>query len=198
MKPIPITEAEQTIGLPAQEWHGKCHEIAIAFIQKELVLGRPCYGHYLGYVSPEGFWAKRRGLFIQHGWVLTPARTIVDPTRWSFENVEPYVAMFEEGADEYAEYDWGGNQWRTAMLDPECPEPDAEPTHRLPVGDECRDFLWEEFRFPELNTIRQLMWLANHNPNQLGVHVLEVYRALDQMGNLAFVPIDNQTMVGIG
>ena len=39
--------------------------------------------------------------FVPHGWIVTNEDEVVDPTRWVFENVEPYIFV---GIDDHADF----------------------------------------------------------------------------------------------
>jgi hypothetical protein len=122
-----LRELEEAVGSTADRWHGRCYEIAC--VAAKLYGGRPIYGHWLGGVKNGGHWAERAGHpFIAHGWLLLADGKVLDPTRWSFENVEPYVFVGESEG----EYDEGGNRLREKLLKP-CPAyaPDGGGT-RLP------------------------------------------------------------------
>lgn len=96
---LTIADVEKAIGIPAGEWHGRCYEIATAIVKNKLVKGRAVYGHYTGHVAYTGFWKDKRGQpFQRHGWIVLKDERILDPTRWSFEDKKPYIALIEEEA----------------------------------------------------------------------------------------------------
>jgi hypothetical protein len=98
---LTIAEVERAIGLKTSEWHGNCYSIACSILRAGLVEGRPAYGHYLGPVASTGYWASRRGSkFQRHGWIVLNDGRILDPTRWSFEDKKPYLAIVEENGVE--------------------------------------------------------------------------------------------------
>ena len=100
---LTIEICEKGIKEPAHKWHKRCHEIAHRIVDAGLVEGSVCYGHYLGPIDPDGRWSNREGLaFQRHGWILLPDGRILDPTRFSFENKDPYLYI-GENADEYDE-----------------------------------------------------------------------------------------------
>jgi hypothetical protein len=150
-KPAPkrlptLAECEKALGEKAEAWVARCYEISCAIVVAGLVDGEAVYGHWLGDVAPGSHFADRGRLaFIQHGWILLKDGRVLDPTRWVFENVTPYLYVGEEpdswgvipcancgllreehrdgGPDDQCEmyekerwpYDEGGNQWREAM-----------------------------------------------------------------------------------
>lgn len=140
-----LAECEKAIGEKAQAWVARCYEISCAIVKAGLVDGDAVYGHWIGPVSPKSHFARARGLpFVPHGWILLKDGRVLDPTRWVFENVEPYLYVGappndwdvvpcmncgllqeehrddgpDDRCDDYAAepwpYDEGGNKWREA------------------------------------------------------------------------------------
>ena len=99
---IDIGKAAKKIGIPMRSWAGRCYEIACLFVEKGVVNGTPVYGHWLGKVDPKAQkFGERSGLpFQHHGWVLMKNGTVVDPTRWVFENAKPYVFIGKPPTDD--------------------------------------------------------------------------------------------------
>lgn len=93
------------IKIPVSEWPGNCYAIACQMVEAGLVTGRAVYGHYLGRIRPGTlFYGKP---IVHHGWVVTADEQIIDPTRWVFEGVAPYI-HYATTANSH-EYDEGGN-----------------------------------------------------------------------------------------
>ena len=92
MKPDKLTVeiVEKAIGIPAQKWVSRCHEIASAILDAGLVKGRAVYGMYLGPVD-EGSHFNHKSPMHRHGWIKISRTRVVDPTRWVFEDVPPYI-----------------------------------------------------------------------------------------------------------
>jgi len=190
MKPeeLTIEILEAKVGLPADQWHGKCAQIADH--AAELVDGGTnIYGHYLGEKDPDGYWGKRSNIpFEQHGWVLLDDGRILDPTRFSFENKEPYIYL----GDSMGEYDEGGNKWRETMLRP-CPSPIGGRKHSLKnLSGPEKSALEHVTETPfEMITFEQLGWAASLPYNRLGMFVHFVYTALKKNNLGGFIPLDN-------
>ncbi len=184
---LTIEAIEEYYELPAEKWHGRCSELAHAAIDI-LERGNYAYGHYLGRVDPEGYWDARGVL--RHGWVLLDDGRIVDPTRWSFENVEPYIYIGENDGD----YDEGGNKLRTALTQP-CPSAkDGELANLEEVM--CSATLFEHLTstpFAEM-TRDQAVWVANLSYGDLDFAVASIYSTLIAGGMEVFIPIDNYNM----
>jgi hypothetical protein len=187
-KKLRIKHIEEALDLPASEWHGKCTFVSSALVQKGLIKGAPVYGHYLGPVDPSGYWGMRGACgFIQHGWVLLKDGRVLDPTRFSFENVDPYIHIGDADPD----YDEGGNIWRAASRKP-CPEAGGKP-----AGMKAESQIIEEL-FEHLTdtpfykiTWAQAHWVANLTPEELDFTVADIYKTLKDNDLKALIPHDN-------
>ena len=90
-----IADIERAFCEPATNWEGRCHELA--YEVTKLVPGSfLARGHWYG--CAKGYWWKRAHLpFQAHSWAVAPdKKTVIDPTRWSFECAEPYVFVGRE------------------------------------------------------------------------------------------------------
>jgi hypothetical protein len=186
---LTIEMLEEEVGMPADKWHGKCHEIAWA---ADKLLGDSSvtapYGHYLGPIDPDGYWGGRQGFPNHHGWVLLKDGRVLDPTRFSFENKEPYIFISEDGSD----YDEGGNKIRAAMQRP-CPSAMGGQPAELENLKEYEVMALESvLKTPiKMVTREQMFWVANVSYDHLGVYVAPVYTALGKNRMKALVPWDN-------
>ena len=96
----------ERIGVELSDWPGKCYAVACQMLKAKVVKGRPAYGNYHGpVVASSMFFGKT---VVRHGWIERADGMIVDPTRWVFEGVEPYIY---EGLPSM-EYDEGANLLR--------------------------------------------------------------------------------------
>lgn len=95
---IPVIEA--AIGLPARDWKGQCHKLARLMLEfgfcSEGKLVEECA--WTGPVAPGSRFAEFKGTYafgehdyMIHTWIALPDGWVCDPTRWVFEDVEPYV-----------------------------------------------------------------------------------------------------------
>jgi len=189
MKPeeLTIEILEAKVGLPADQWHGKCAEIA--HHAAELVDGgTSAYGHYRGPIDHSGYWKRQGAGFEQHGWVLLEDGRILDPTRFSFENKEPYIHL----GDATDEYDEGGDIWRSRMLRP-CPSPFGGRVQQLEFITEGEKKVLEAVTSTPFHmiTVEQLAWSANLPYEKLGVFVHPVYTVLKKNDLGGFIPWDN-------
>jgi hypothetical protein len=190
--------AADVIQIPLSQWPCNCFMIATAFIRTGLVKGKACYGGWLGPIAA-GSPFEGRG-YTHHGWVeqrgVSDDKLIVDPTRWVFENVSPYVYV---GPNDH--YDKGGNRFREAMNDHfgnmTAPAPDGRVNARFneiltPIS---RGAIYLLLGRPEHTgpvCANELFWLGNLNPERLGSNMARtLYGLLDKAGLVGVVPIDN-------
>lgn len=185
-----IKKIAEKINLPIQKWDGNCYYIACEIMKKNIVQGRAVYGHYYGPVAKTGKWNTRR-IFQRHGWIILNDGRIFDPTRWSFENEAPYIAIFNKNSKEFSDYDEGGNKLREAMgtLPPEFDEQHKLIELRLEI--KAEEFVGKLLGYPPFITIKMVMWLANLSISNLAPHRKEIYKAICDAGLKAFIPIDN-------
>jgi len=185
MKPedLTIRDLEIVVGVPVQLWHGKC--TALSHAAQKLVGGVAVYGDYCGFISDSGYWAKRSGFPNHHGWVLLDDGRVLDPTRWSFENKEPYIYI-GDGTD----YDEGGNMLRRMMAPPDCPPPRGKMA-ALDFENATEREFWRRITHTHTSaiTVEQAMWVANLPYDEDLAHY--AYRVLARSGFRAMVPIDN-------
>jgi hypothetical protein len=202
MKTITLREAVKLIGSKPSTWEGNCFGVASALAP--YLGGVAVYGHWLGKVSPNGFWKARTGHpFQQHGWVVLPnekgvyseqTETIIDPTRWSFEAKKPYVWQGKNDGT----YDEGGNKMRMHLGSRDVPNDDyVEP---LDTSNECLEHLAMLLRNSDVESglilKSEVIAIANAAPKALDwFWVAEIYEALDKAGYRAFIPTDNWKMV---
>ncbi len=184
-----VSHIEKAIGLPASEWHGKCMLISKSVVELDLVTGAAVYGHYLGPVDPSSFWATRSACgFIQHSWVLLRGGRILDPTRFSFENVDPYIHVGQVKPD----YDEGGNIWRASMRKP-CPEANGGKPAGMKAGSRIDEELFEHLTntpFAKM-TWAQAHWVANLTHEELDFSLTAIYKTLEENEAKALIPHDN-------
>jgi hypothetical protein len=182
----------KAIGIPTKEWPGKCYQIACAMLKANLVKGRACYGHYLGDMSKSELFAGRA--FTHHGWIETPDGGIVDPTRWVFDAVDPYIF---ESKSIPNEYDEGGNK---LLLMTQRPVPDHEPEGRvtaIPDG-EGKDLMMALMgrKEPQSNLcLAEEIWLGNLSLMVLKEQAALLYQTLVDMGCRAMIPYDNRLKI---
>jgi len=188
MKPeeLTIEDLEKEVDLPAKKWHGNCSLLAHAAVRL-VDDAHFVYGHYIGPIDEDGYWAKRAGLPNHHGWVLLEDGRILDPTRWSFENKKPYIYIAENNGD----YDEGGDSFRAKMLKP-CPRERGNEVD-LEISDIERHLIEKLVAMPISNvTIVQLHWIANLPYEQLDWAVGPIYDILIRHNLRGLIPIDNR------
>lgn len=199
---FPIATATALIGEDPPAWPGRCLEIATYLFDGAATAGTPIegrvvYGHYRGYMAKDGYFGSRAGLgWTHHGWIDIGRGRVIDPTRWVFENVDPYV--YEGPGDD--DYDEAGNVFRRELARP-CPTA-TNPDKALTLPPAAADHLAALSGGAMAHTggtvpadFAQLMWLANLDPAVLGEHARHVYEAMLAAGAAALLPIDNRIKV---
>jgi len=195
---LTIAQVEKAIGSPAESWKGNCFAIASEIVKAGLVKGVAVYGHFRGDVDPQSYFGVRSGMgFIQHGWVQLDDGRIFDPTRWAFENREPYLYVHPLTSD----YDEGGNEINSRLRGG---PPEYDPTEGT-VSMSARDLPSEPYTLvekllkievseqkPGTFTKKQVFWLANAHYDSLKPHAQTIYLAIEKKGMSGFIPIDNR------
>lgn len=204
--PLDAEQCEKVIGVPLDRWPGQCTLVAHLFLTRKLAPKGmvEVYGMWHGVIAQGSPFAGRP--MARHGWLRTPvtsgqdrsAVVVIDPTRWVFEGVKPYVYQGVEGA----EYDEGMMALRSLGRGPP-PSPviaAGEKTTSLTVLEtgtrKAKAALkWVRTFFPEAPVFNQMQlgWLANMPPSEMGEHgdhAAVIYQAMDQAGRKTLVPID--------
>lgn len=186
---------EKAIGMKAELWAGKCHEVAALLLKKNVVVGKLRYGHWIGPVHPDSMFAERPLGLIHHGWIELEDSYIVDPTRWVFECEAPYVYI---GKNDF--YDAGGNVLRQLNMQPP-PEFDCSCSQALLKSSKVAAFVksmhvdCRAVKQQTKVTMKQMFWLANLPLELLGNYAKDVYLELIDQGYGVFIPIDNKEIV---
>lgn len=221
---LTIPEVERAIGIKTRDWHGACYQIACAILRAGLVSGRPAYGHYLGPVASTGYWASRRGQgFQRHGWIVVDDldETIVDPTRFSFEDKRPYLHFHACAEHEFVcadcglvpeehgviedscldfrqkkcDYDEGGNRIREEMEQPPPKFSASAKTSNTVFPADARKYVMDLLGHPKAITRDMLFWIANLSLRRLGPYAADIYRAYLDAGDAGMLPVDNRIVV---
>jgi hypothetical protein len=184
----------EKIGFPLDKWPGNCYGVASACVKKGVVKGKPRYGHFVGVVAKGSmFYSKSHIGFARHGWVELPNGQIFDPTRYVFENVEPYIYI----GDNNETYDIGGSLFRKATMSPPPVYDASREQITLELSNnnlQCiKDLLGDE---REGNTfdLHQVFWIGNQHPDSF-FDAKEVYLEFEKKGHSAIIPIDYQNFV---
>ena len=175
-----VTELATAMDWPVTNWPSHCYEVAIEILLKGLIEGRPEYGIWHGPIHPDSLFAGRP--LARHGWIRLPNGEIADPTRWVFENVDPYLFV---GPDPDNFYDLGAARLRN---DPQASETEVmefldamRPTIEGGQGADIADF--------DEDLIHRL---AHTPPSAYPFFMAEVYDTLADWGKGVLVPIDFQ------
>lgn len=157
------------IDLPLDKWPGNCAGVAALILFHGLVDGKDEYGFYLGPTEDGTMFAGKT--MIRHGWIKLPDGRIYDPTRWVFEDVDPYIYVGHNTDD----YDRGMRTVRTSDASNEMLA--LEFLDLYDSGQTAFDF-------------RFIMRVGNTFPEHMPGIAAEVYETLDKLGHQAVIPID--------
>lgn len=98
-----VSAVTKIVGDVPDKWKGRCFEIASIVANSGLLPEAVAvFGHWTGLIQPQSFFSDRRNLgWTNHGWIVLPGGIVVDPTRWVFENAQPYifVGQHDEGSE---------------------------------------------------------------------------------------------------
>ena len=179
----PVTSLETHIGIPAKDWVGRCTEIADKLKKSGLGIARGTtahYGHWTGPIHSDSRFSGRK--FTHHGW-LQKGDTVIDPTRWVFENADPYIYV---GKNDY--YDDGGQERNMERVG-KCPVPQGKATIPAPTDPAALNILKAEGITQEKLTTNQACHLANLPPKaykNIGV----IHKWLATQNLTALIPWD--------
>jgi hypothetical protein len=196
---LTLAQAAKIIDQPPIDWMGACYAVSCKLaVSGVLPNAVAVYGAYLGPVA-EGSMFETHKPFQRHGWVLYGNGELLDPTRWVFENVVPYL-YWSTASNE--DYDEGNNSIRRAFM---RPAPKYNPHEkRFPLGKHVTETVWrpiaemlEEVRDRPDRTIclSELFWLANLPLDVLGELAHPLFKAFKALDKEVAVPIDNYRRV---
>lgn len=92
-----IRQLEAVCG-PAEDWAGRCNELALAMVELGLARGQVVFGIWRGPIAAGIPRTQLMGGAL-HSWIQREDGGVVDPTRWVFEGGLPYV--YEGPRDHY-------------------------------------------------------------------------------------------------
>jgi len=196
LRSMSAQEVAALLGKDLQVWPGKCFEIAYGMVKAlNWADATAVYGHFRGKISRKCKLFHGKPL-VHHGWILTSEGYVVDPTRWVFEHVEPYIAIFAPGAAELADYDEGGEQWARDKMGP---APAFQATAKIvsladgKASPELAQAIGGLLGNPRGLTdvsMNQVFWLANLPYTSLGSTAGPLYSWFKNIGVIGFVPVD--------
>jgi hypothetical protein len=179
-------------------WKGACSKVADA-LQDEMEPGEVAMirGHWIGPVADGSLFARKP--VSGHTWLQMKDGTIVDPTRWVFENVEPYIFV---GSDD-ENYDEGGQRLREAVRVMRGSAPRWDKAHvQYTFEGPTKVWVWIESQFEDTSPDKawtlsrwQVAWIANTSPREFWPFAPIIYHWLEKVGMKTYVPIDLWRMV---
>jgi hypothetical protein len=199
---LTVEQVERAIDMKTSCWAGQCYGVAQALVNARILPGRAraVYGHYRGTIDPKSMFGSHQGHgFCRHGWILIDdapgqlRRILLDPTRWVFESVDPYLYWADVLAG-HDDYDEGGNVLRHALRRP-APRFDSKKPAGLKLPRRTLAFVEEQLGDQRGICRARALWLANLTPSELGEHAKPLFRALIAANHGSYIPIDNRRAV---
>lgn len=191
LESLTVAEVAKAIKWPSSRWAGNCYGIASQMVNKGVVIGKVRFGFWTGKIHHKSKFAGR--LLTHHAWIELPGGRVLDPTRFAFENKEPYLFIGEY--PEHPEYELGGAIIR--MMRGEFPAFNSEEEHfQFPKA--LRETLGSllEKEIPKIVSFGQVFWMAHLTPEELGVELCrELFKWLDTKKFRALIPIDMWLLV---
>jgi len=184
----PQIVAEQ-IGICVNDWPGNCFHIASQMVKHNVVKGKAVYGHYHGFIDPNSIFGSRS--FTHHGWVVTD-NNIIDPTRWVFEGINPYIYIGPKDDDTY---DMGGNRVRKMFMVSAPAFVKEQTGYEIP--EDLKEFARVMLDYSgSVVCAQQVCWLASLPLDMLGDNAEKLYRwVVDDLKMSGFIPIDNRNVI---
>jgi len=188
--PLNPAKAAEFIGWPLDEWAGNCYGIACQLVKHKLIPGKAVYGQYCGPIAPTSRFGRFE--FHHHGWIID-GDTLVDPTRWVFEDVEPYI--FVDTANN-TNYDFGSNRLKEVFMLPPPPHAPEQNQYKLPEGP-VKAYCQSVFETDDDTLCAQRVgWIASQPLHHLGNLAEPIYRwVAEDVGIPGFIPIDNKMLI---
>lgn len=184
---VTIDEVERAVGVPSQCWLGK-NFVAKTVVEKGLVRGSLELGHWIGPISSDSYYQRKRAIgFCHHSWVRLRNGRVFDPMRWVFEGTPPYIFVGPKSPRwPYAHC----SEW--VRKNPPPPQTEDRTLHFLFLKGASWDLVESLFlgsTFPIAThpyvipvTSDQAHWLASLPLELLLGHAREVHEALNKAG----------------
>lgn len=182
-KKIPdnFRELVEEMGVHVVDWIGNCEGAVRLFMRHFPIKGS---------ISARGAWTQGTEAFgdclrpfTQHSWIQLEDERVLDPTRWVFEGVAPYIYV---GESDY--YDYGTNALNAIIHDiPDTPY-NKPGTKELDPTDADLLRTYGVRCFGDKVHHDDLWWLSRMPPT--GQHKA-LYEFFEDQGMQAMIPIDN-------
>lgn len=104
---LDATTVADAIQCPLAKWPGQCFAIASQLVKAYRLKGTAVYGMFVGKIDLKSHFGHRQHGLTQHGWIRMKSGVLVDPTRWVFEAVKPYIFVTTD--TNHSDYDEGAN-----------------------------------------------------------------------------------------
>ena len=170
---------------PGTKMVHNCYSVAVVLAKMLGGVARPVYGQYAGKS------VLRETPMHRHGWVQV-RRGIIDPTRFAFEGVDPYIWTGGIRGDDWF-YDEGG--WTFSGDWNRVPPPRGDEKLKKMKWDKntakaISDIVFGDGRNCMKLTVPEIWIVAHTPPPKLGVLLAPTYKGLKAGGHMAMVGED--------
>ena len=193
-----LLKADNHIFKEINKWHSNCYAVSEAIYKYididwlELV-----YWKWNWFISADSSFDK---WISNHGWLefrLWKSTIVIDPTRWVFEWVEPYIYinMISSEYDRAAQKFQAMIRWNKVTS---IPKPEVnDKIKEISFWKEIDDFLFNNLLKWKYNyyTVRNIMYIANTPVVDLKPYEKEILEILEEEWFDAFIPIDTKELV---
>ena len=190
-----VNEISKSINKPFESWKGNCYYISCLIVKSGLVEGKAVFGKYYGYIDNGSMFAG--SIFTNHGWIETPEGQIIDPTRWVFENKEPYI--FETNKNN-KDYDRGSNIMKEIFV---SSVPEFNSSGRVieinnnEIEGILASFLGDK-KEDNVVCVGQAMFVGSQSLKLLGDNAKPLFTWFKDNSLEVFIPLDNFELVMVG
>ncbi len=189
---LSLDEIGKKIDFPVNEWPLNCYYVSTLLVKHGIFSGKAVFGKYLGEISQKSPFSDSP--IPNHGWIVTDDNKIVDPTRWVFEHVKPYLYI---GEVKDKNYDRGANSLRTTLR-PNTPSFDAT-QNTLEIDDnDIHEMMLKLLEGNVVNrkiTVTQACFVASLSLDELDDDALPLFKWLTKNNKEMFIPVDNYEWV---
>jgi hypothetical protein len=189
-----IEKVSKEIDWNVDKWVANCYAVSSAIVDAGLIQGKAVFGKYHGFINENSFFKK--STFTNHGWILTKDGKIIDPTRWVFENTNPYIYICDSDNNDY---DQGSNVIKNILSSLQNVPVFDDSLRVITIDNEEIEHYFSELlgkeKIPHKISINQILSIASSSVNTLGCAAKPIFTWLNEKGLSAFVPIDNFEMI---
>ncbi len=192
---LDVETAADAISYPLSKWTGQCFAVASQLVEVHQLKGEAVYGMFVGKIAKNSHFGQRQRGFTQHGWIRMKSGVLIDPTRWAFEAVTPYIFVTTDTA--HPDYDEGANTTLEISQKIRKASGLVKKGNDLAVPKDIQATvgkLLDDGPRAGVST-SELFAVANTPLKQLGPQAKVIYQWLIDAGHSALIPYDNRKRI---